>query len=263
MANGKEATDLTATELERRLVKRYNGEDFALCFGVRNDAGFAADGEADAIGVGLWPSRGCRVHGFEIKASRADWLKELKKPAKAEAFVPYCDYWLIVAGSRDMVKLDELPAGWGLLVPRGDALEMSVLPKLNDAVKPMPRGMFVAMVKRAQTQNPNKLVVAEAFQRGKDEGMKIGMRQADRAAEVEGNKRLREAVTRFHRETGINVEYSYDAPAIARAMALLQAGRSLKNTEVVLRHASRDLAATIKGLDELAARVGEDAKAEA
>lgn len=37
----------------------------------------------DAVAVGLWANTEHRVHGFEIKCSRADLLSELKQPDKA------------------------------------------------------------------------------------------------------------------------------------------------------------------------------------
>ncbi len=71
---------------------------------------------ADGIAVNLWKSRGYAVHGFEIKVSRADWMRELKNPAKADELFGYCDHWWVVA-APGIVKPEELPAGWGLMEP--------------------------------------------------------------------------------------------------------------------------------------------------
>jgi hypothetical protein len=62
------------------------------------------------------------VHGFEIKSSRADWLTELRDPAKAEAFKRYCDHWWLVVSDRRIVRDGELPDGWGLLAVAGTVL---------------------------------------------------------------------------------------------------------------------------------------------
>ena len=51
---------------------------------------------------------------FEVKVSRADWLSELKKPDKhlpAKAFAGQ----LYVVAPPDVVKVEELPAGVGLI----------------------------------------------------------------------------------------------------------------------------------------------------
>jgi hypothetical protein len=37
---------------------------------------------ADVVVMGLWPSRGLKLMGFEIKAGRGDWLGELRTRAR-------------------------------------------------------------------------------------------------------------------------------------------------------------------------------------
>ena len=66
--------------------------------------------QVDLLAVGLWRSTGHRVHGFEVKVSRGDWLRELRKPGKARANL--CDAWT-VATVPGVVKDGELPDGWG------------------------------------------------------------------------------------------------------------------------------------------------------
>jgi hypothetical protein len=218
---------LTTAELERRLFNKYHGDDFALCFDVRNSAGFNATRACDALGIGLWPSRGCHLYGFELKASRGDWLRELKQAAKAEAFVAYCDYWFIVAGSKDVVKAEELPASWGLIIPRGDGLNIQIPATLNLNPLPMPRGMLAAFVKRAQTQNPNAGVLKQEYEKGEKVGFERGQRSRVGMFDSEQAKALRTAVDRFHQETGINIQYFYDAPLLKQAMEVVHAGRAL------------------------------------
>lgn len=73
------------------------------------------------------PQRGYQaVHGFEIKCTRNDWLRERNDPLKAELWKRYCHHWWLVAPSTDIVKPDEVPEGWGLLVPRGGPLAIKV-----------------------------------------------------------------------------------------------------------------------------------------
>jgi hypothetical protein len=222
-----------------------------LCSNVRDDAGFSAERTADALGVGLWPSRGCYLYGFELKASRADWLKELKTPAKAEAFVPYCDYWYIVAPDG-VVKPAELPPGWGLLLPwRADNLTAVVGAQLNESPKKMPRGMLAALVKRAQSQNPNAGAVADAYKRGKEEGIEIGKRLGDHRLEAERGRRLREAVDKFNKETGINPEGYYDVALLVRAMEMVKAGRTLDHTTQTAQRIAHELTQMSARLSEV------------
>lgn len=69
---------------------------------------------ADLVRIGMWASRGVGIDVHEIKVSRADWLRELDDPAKAEAWWPYCNrFWVVAAPG--IIRDGELPAGWGLL----------------------------------------------------------------------------------------------------------------------------------------------------
>ena len=110
------------SEIHAALRDRYKPPEYAFLEEVRNDAGFDASRSCDAIAMSLWPSRGLDLQGFEIKASRSDWLRELKDPAKAEAVCKFCDFWWLAVGDAGIVLDGELPVSWGLLVPRGDKL---------------------------------------------------------------------------------------------------------------------------------------------
>jgi hypothetical protein len=69
---------------------------------------------ADAMAVGFWRGNRGAVIGFEVKTSRADWLRELKDPEKARAFTGRVDRWCVVVTDDKIVKREELPEGWGL-----------------------------------------------------------------------------------------------------------------------------------------------------
>lgn len=222
---GTTAPTYTAEQLELRLALRYRGDDAEILFGVRNDAGFRADRTADAIAIGLWPSTGCYLQGFEIKVARSDWLRELKDGAKSEAFMPYMDFWWLVA-PREVVKDEELPPGWGLLVPVGeDKLRVARQATRNESPKPMPRGMLAALVKRASTRKALKEELAASYR----EGVKDGRAQASRSQnwDVERARGLREQVERFAKETGIQVEGFWEHAALRQAYALVKSGGHL------------------------------------
>lgn len=133
-------------------VQPGNGPRYVVAEHVRNYCGFAGDRTtsrlrtADALAVDLWPSSGHRVHGFEVKVSRSDWLTELKDPSKAEAFKPYCDHWWLVVPDASIVRGD-LPEGWGLLaVTEGGVLRVrKPAPKLDR--RPMPFEMTAAWLR--------------------------------------------------------------------------------------------------------------------
>jgi hypothetical protein len=129
-----------------------NGPRYVVAEHVRNQCGFGGywgtgpTRTADALVVDLWPSSGLKIHGFEVKVSRSDWLTELKDPDKAEAFKPYCDHWWLVVPDAAIVR-DDLPDGWGLLaVGKGGRLRMCKrAPSL--ARKPMPFDMTAAWLR--------------------------------------------------------------------------------------------------------------------
>lgn len=108
----------------RALRNRFKAPEYAVLPGVRNATGYGQSREIDALMMGLWPSRGLHLHGVEIKVSRSDWLRELRNPNKQEAIFKYCDRFWLAVGDASIVKPDELPDTWGLLVPHGKALKI-------------------------------------------------------------------------------------------------------------------------------------------
>lgn len=72
---------------------------------------------ADALYVGFFASRGKLLVGHELKVSRADWLHELDHPEKAEVWAQHCHAWYLVVPNEAIVRREELPHGWGLMVP--------------------------------------------------------------------------------------------------------------------------------------------------
>lgn len=74
-------------------------------------------GRCDALYVGFTSTSGRRLIGHELKVSRADWRHELDQPGKADGWADECHAWFVVAPSEDVVPREEVPAGWGLMVP--------------------------------------------------------------------------------------------------------------------------------------------------
>lgn len=135
-----------------RLHQRYaavspgNGPRYVVAEHVRNRAGFYANRTCDAMVVDTWPSGGLALHGFEVKCSRADWLRELADPSKAQAFVPFCSRWWLVVADRAMVKPGELPENWGLIAARDGGLRVVTSAPVRPA-EPLPWQMGVALLR--------------------------------------------------------------------------------------------------------------------
>jgi hypothetical protein len=145
---------MTEGDIIEILRKRYAPEEWCFLSGVRKAVGFSHGGvtrTADAVAMGMYPSRGLSLVGFEIKVSRSDWLRELKDPAKAEAIFRFMNHWFIVAPAG-MVKKDELPGPWGLISvnEQGEARVSVQAPKL--APDPIPRTFWASLFREAMRQ---------------------------------------------------------------------------------------------------------------
>lgn len=137
------------TNFMEMLRARYPAQSHALFSEVQSATAYQGKQRADAVSVGLWPSRGLDVIGFEFKRSRSDWLRELKKPDKAEEIFQFCDRWYLVVDDVSIVRAGELPTTWGLLVVQGDKLVEEVeAPKLD--AKPMAREFMASLMRSAQ-----------------------------------------------------------------------------------------------------------------
>ena len=78
---------------------------------------------ADAVAFNCWPSTGQHRLAFEIKRTRADFMREVDLPDKRawlEKHFHQC-YFVVVP---DIVKLDEVPEGWGVLVATKDGKKL-------------------------------------------------------------------------------------------------------------------------------------------
>ena len=187
---------------------RYPAREFAVLREVAVGAGFQARPRyADAIVVGLWPSRGHEVIGLEVKSDRRDWLRELKNPAKAEeGWFRFCDLWFVVEEKKDIVKVEELPKGWGLLSPRGAGLAAK---QRAEAREPQPLGMtqVAALLKRAaefqRTDVETAAALAKEYRRGAEDRRDHLAHELRGATELKD--RLLHSVQKFEREAGISL----------------------------------------------------------
>ncbi|WP_282798073.1 hypothetical protein [Streptomyces sp. CC224B] len=74
---------------------------------------------ADAVHIGTWASRGSgEIDVCEIKTQRSDWLREKRDPGKAEAWWLHCTRFWLVVPNTSVARPEELPRGWGMLVPK-------------------------------------------------------------------------------------------------------------------------------------------------
>lgn len=137
---------ITSKDIKAMLARRYSPPAFAYFSEVANTTGAAAR-YADGIAYSLFASTGFEMNGFEIKISRADFLNELKNPAKSDEIMKYCDKWWIVCPSK-MIDKRELPPTWGLMEVRGNKLVMARPAPLLKSVSP-DRAFIAALLRRS------------------------------------------------------------------------------------------------------------------
>lgn len=217
-AQAKRTTSDVRQLLRNRYPSARSRPRWATFEEVRNAGGFDATRSCDFMAFGLWPSDGYSLHGHEIKVDRADWLRELKQPDKADEMMAVCDHWWLVTATRDIARPEEVPESWGLLVPRGDRL---VVAKPAPRLSPLPldKGILSSLLRRAMETQPSERELAEARRDGHADGVREAEWQARRATEdLEG---LQEAVDQFERTSGVRIS-SYNGPDIGRAVALLR-----------------------------------------
>lgn len=176
----------------------------------------------DMIAVGLWPSMGLEIIGFEVKVTRADWLKEISDEKKAVAVQQFCDRWYLVVPHKNHEKIvrslavdeRELPATWGMLTVDDDGTvrEIVAAPKLD--AQPVTRAFLASLMRNACTSNPDYLEVQSRIIERRMEAMpvsrsKSGIKAVKRqtmnsqAAEI---KRLKKVIADMEMAQGVHQE---------------------------------------------------------
>ncbi len=232
-------------ELTTRLAARYGPPQHAFFAQLRNAAGFAANRVLDGMAMGLWPSRGLHVTGFEIKTTRGDWLRELKNPAKIEeSGFQFCDFFMIVT-PPGVVEEGELPPKWGLLETRGSGLRQVKDPNFLDA-RPFDRSMLAVILKRLHESSmvPAEIKVAEAA--GYDRGL---AENRGRVVRLEGDLALlQEDVEAFEAASGVRLRGWGGRAAIGDAVRAVMNGD--RDVETLRRR--------LESLHETADRIARD-----
>lgn len=167
-----------AEEVVQRLAALYPEQEWAFLPQVGSGTGSNYTRTADAIALNCWPSRGMELHGFEIKVYGGDFRRELANPAKAEAIQQFCDRWFIVVPNDQIVRPEELPPTWGLIVA-DESKPRIVVPAPRLDPKPMTRSFIAAVLRAAQKDRgvPQAEHVA-ALKAKWDEAYKAGARNA-------------------------------------------------------------------------------------
>lgn len=194
-----------------------NGPEWAFVEHVRNAAGFDAKRTIDAMALGLWPSRGMELHGYEVKVSRADFRREIADPAKMDAFAHVLDrFW--IAAPRGVVPVNELPSTWGLLEVADDGVSIRqkvAAPLLTEERAAIPRTLLVPLMRAAGAivkSRPED--IENEYKRGFAEGKESTIRAGKDWQRLyeEQTERLndaRDVVREIDTALGTNLTYGY------------------------------------------------------
>lgn len=189
--------------IKEALQARFAAPEWACFFEVPQGTGGSAGRNADAVAMNMYPSRGLRVHGVEVKASRSDWLRELKNPAKAEAIARFCDHWWIAA-APNIVRIDELPHTWGLLELHGKSLRQRVAAPLLDA-EPLTRPFIASLLRCAAGRAARELYdqTQKATAAARDQVDERVAREVQ--SSTAAHQALREKVAEFEAASGLEI----------------------------------------------------------
>lgn len=257
---GERKKPVNAGDVREALRLRYAAPAFALFEEVGNGTGANCRRHADAVAVGLWPSRGLDIEGIEIKVSRTDWLSELAKPQKADEIAKFCDRWWLAVGDAEIVKPGELPSNWGLLVLSGAKMVCKVeAPKLEP--QGAARGFIAALLRRADESIQKRLVAARA------EGIAIGEKKGpeEHVAKMASLQRAIDshvkAIEEFEAKSGIKLDQWHAGDLGSAVKDLLACGHSRNSFRPDPADQLENAAASISRMAENAAKaLREEAK---
>lgn len=223
-------TPKTSAHVTALLRERYAAPEYAFLPQVRSRTGYSGPiRTADALAMSLYPSRGLELHGFEIKVSRGDWLRELKEPDKAEEIVRHCDRWWIAVSDEKIVAPGELPPTWGLLAPKRGKMAVSVEAPLLTA-EPMSRAFLAAILRNVADGMAGMVPAAEIAER-----IAIAQKEGEERATMDAARdlaRMKQKIEAFEAKAGIKIDewrgmHIGDAVRVVMADGLEQRRREL------------------------------------
>lgn len=224
----QEQPRLTHQDLKEALSSRYNLPFWLLLNEVHDGTGWGWSRSADAVAFGLYLSRGHEVHVFECKASRADFLQEMRKPEKA--MIEEADRIFLVIPTG-LVKKSEVPANWGLIhvSRKGDGYRLRTTkqaPLLHgDEMwnRPLPKEFVAAMLvrlnKELEKYRKDSVLredirgkLDQAYEDGRDSIISCDVSRERERLEF---KQLRESVAKFEAKSGISI-HSYNGEELGK-----------------------------------------------
>lgn len=204
------AKPFSTEAVNKMLWNRYTEKgEYVVLFDVPNIVGLRQERRCDAVAIGMWGSTGHLIHGFEVKVSRGDWLRELRSVKKADPFIEQCDRWWLVTGDAAIAKPDEIPEAWGWMTATRNGL------RIQRPAKPLPqdehrirRLWAFAMIRKAaepkgiDSQQYQAMLAKERARIERDAQDRIDREVARAAPHYE---ELKKQVEDFERDSGMKL----------------------------------------------------------
>jgi hypothetical protein len=256
----------TSADLCRMIQNKFASDSSHLAlFDVPDNVGTNAKRRADAIVIGNWGSTGRLVHGFEIKVSRGDWLKELKDTSKADPFIARCDRWWLCTADDKLAKLEEIPALWGWMTATKSGLRIQKpamdLGQPKDTMhKLFALGLLRAAYERSSGEvMENPLVVARIEQIHKDHARNLDYQVSQQIKSIKRDlEEYKKQAEKFEADSGMELtDWKLgNVGKLAAAIAAMHGGgyssmrEQLKRQMETLRETAESIEAAIGALPE-------------
>jgi len=130
-------------------IKWRHREHWHLAFELRTGTGYKVDANSflDAFAMHEFPSKGLARVTYEIKVSRSDFLRELKKPRKRRIGLKFSNkFWFITPPG--VAKPEEIPAECGLLEVQPGGCESIIVVDAPQRDSCPPTWLFVSAIFR-------------------------------------------------------------------------------------------------------------------
>lgn len=211
-------TDRLVTLIQRR----HEGPGWQVFTELANGTGARARRRADAVAMGLWPSRGYEVHGYEVKVSRGDVRKELTDVSKADSVGKYCDFWWLAVADTAIIDGLLIPPAWGILTPK-DRVLRAVRMATKRRAAPLDRAFVAAMLqsvtghwvprqKLRELAETREAEIARAVQNEREHGADDDRRALEQ---------LRRQVKAFEEASGIQIQNGWRHGDVGRAVEIM------------------------------------------
>lgn len=147
-------SDETRRIIELLRIRHPAADGWATFIELREGTGYQSVQGIDFFAVHTWPSKDYKSIAYEIKVSRSDFRKELDNPNK-RAFAERLSHECLFAVPQGLIRPDEVPEGWGLIVADAGGLKVVKHGTQRKDVK-WPQ-TFMAAVARRQCDPPPTL----------------------------------------------------------------------------------------------------------